>query len=83
MGIINFVCNLAIYFLMYGTAQMQLHTREVNTRMCAGLFTRGIKPNSSSRVNSLENLLNLVSICFFSSNSATLEGTVEQLLLNT
>ena len=62
---------------------MQLHTREVITRVCAGLFTRGIKPNSSSRVNLLENLLNLVSIFFFSSNSATLEGTVEQLPLNT
>ena len=51
--------------MRYGTAQMQLHTREVNTRVCAGLFTRGIKPNSSSRVNSLENLLNLVSIFSF------------------
>ena len=65
---------------IYGTAQMQLHTREVNTRVCAGLITRGIKPNSSSRVNSLENL---VSIFFFSSNSATMEGIVEQLPLNT
>ena len=69
--------------IKYSTAQMQLHTREVNTRVCAGLFMRGIKPNSSSRVNSLENLLNLVSILFFSSNSATLEGIVEQLALNT
>ena len=62
---------------------MQLHTHEVNTSVCAGLFMRGIKPNSSSQVNSLENLLNLVSIFFFSSNSATLEGIVEQLPLNT
>ena len=43
---------------------------------------RVIEPNLMSRVNSLENLLNLVSICFFSSNSAIFEDLVEQLLLN-
>ena len=42
---------------------------------------RVIKSNPSSRGNSLENLLNLVSICFISSNSAILEGFVEQLPL--
>ena len=41
-----------------------------------------IKPNPSSLGNSLENLLNLVSICFFSSNSVVFEGFVEQLPLN-
>ena len=64
-------------FSAYGTAQMQLHTHEVYTRVCEGLFTRVIKPNPLRQGNSLENLLNLVSICFFSSNSAILEGFVE------
>ena len=68
--------------MCYGTAQIQLHTYEVNTHVCEGLFMRVIKPNPSSRGNSLKNLLNLVSICFFSSNSAQLVSFVEQLLLN-
>ena len=67
---------------MYGTAQMQLHTREVNTRVCAGLFTRGIKPNFESSEFARE-LTQPSKHFFFSSNSATLEGTVEQLPLNT
>ena len=50
--------------------------------MCEGLFMRVIKPNPSSQGNSLENLLNLVGICFFSNNSAILEGFAEQLPLN-
>ena len=61
---------------------MQLHTREVNTHVCEGLFMLVIKPNTSSRGNSLENLLNLVIVCFFSSNNAILEGFAEQLPLN-
>ena len=61
---------------------MQVHTHENNTRVCEGLFTRVIKPNPLNKGNSLENLLNLVSI-IFSSNSAILEGFVEQLPLST
>ena len=41
-----------------------------------------IKPNPSSRGSSLENLLNLVSIWFFSSNSAILVGFIKQLPLH-
>ena len=41
-----------------------------------------IKPNPSSQGNSLENLLNLVSIRFFSSNSAVFKDFIEQLPLN-
>ena len=76
-------CNHTSCRYMYGTALMQLHTREVNTRMCEGLFTWVIKPNPLSQGNSLDNLLNLVIICFFSSNSALLEGFVEELPLST
>ena len=63
---------------------MQLHTRKVNTPMYKWIFMRVIKPNPSSFSwgNSLENLLNLVSIRFFSSNSAILEGFTEQFPLN-
>ena len=68
--------------LMHSIAQIQLHTREVNTHVCEGSFTRVMKPNPSSQGNSLENLLNLVSICFLSSNSAISEGFAEQLLVN-
>ena len=66
---------------MYGTA-LQLHTCKVNIHVCKWIFKQVIKPNPSSRGNLLENLLNLVSICFFSSYKAMFESFSEQLPLN-
>ena len=42
-----------------------------------------IKPNPSNQENLLENLLNLVSICFFSSSNVIFKDFGEELSLNT
>ena len=69
--------RMIIFTFMYGTAQMQLHTCEGNTHNCERIFMQVIKPNYSSQENSFENLLSLLSIHFFLSNSTLFEDFVE------
>ena len=63
----------------YGTAQMQLHTHEVNTCMCERIFTR-VNIYANDQAKSLElreftqELTQPSKHLFLSSNSAIFEG---------